>query len=359
MIFIKLCKNEVFKLKFFYLFNVVAFFLFSCLFAKDNVLVTGGSGYIGSHACKSLKQAGFNPIVVDTQDPPAVINSWGQFVKGDIRDKNLMVSILDKYKPTAVMHFAAKINVDESVKNPFYYYDNNTFGTMSLLEAMAETHIDKIIFSSSSAVYGDVLSGTAITEDCDVGPISPYGSSKLFCETIIKDYSKAYGINFVIFRYFNAAGSDPDLELGSKLSGESIISNCIKTALGERGNFTVFGTMYPTRDGTCIRDYVHVTDIADAHVLALKHMLNGGKSDIFNLGSELGFSVKEVLMQFAKTTKVDLPVIFAGPRPGDSISVVSNAEKAKTVLKWAPKYSELNTIIDTAWKYVSKDQPSE
>ena len=319
------------------------------------VLVTGGAGYIGAHACKALSLAGYLPITYDNLvygHSEAV--KWGPLEKGDINDQRQLEAVLRKYDPTAVMHFAAYAYVGESVENPAKYYRNNAAGTLSLLESMKKCGIGRIIFSSTCATYG-MPQHIPIPEDHPQNPINPYGRSKLMIEWILQDFAAAYGIKFVSLRYFNAAGADPDAEIGEKHDPEThLIPLVLDTALGKRDCLEIYGNDYDTPDGTCIRDYIHVTDLAAAHVLALDYLCGGGSSNIFNLGNGSGFSVREVLSAASRITGRNIPYREAARRPGDPPVLIGSAEKIINVLGWEAAYNSLEAIIKTAWLWHDK-----
>ena len=267
------------------------------------VLVTGGAGYIGAHACKALSNAGYTPVTYDNlvYGHRAAVK-WGPLEEGDISDRRRLELVFHQYKPIAVMHFAAYAYVGESVENPAKYYRNNTAGTLSLLESMKKCSIDKFIFSSTCATYG-MPNQIPIVENHPQNPINPYGRSKLMIEWILRDFSAAYDLKYVALRYFNAAGADPQGEVGEKHNPEThLIPLVLDVAAGKSKDIKIFGNDYPTADGTCIRDYIHVTDLARAHVLALERLLDGAASDFYNLGQGQGFSVKEVVEQVSKVT---------------------------------------------------------
>ncbi len=316
------------------------------------VLITGGAGYIGSHVIKALGELGYEVLVVDNLikgHKEAVL--FGKLEVLDIGDKDSMTEVLEQFKPDAVMHFAAFIEVGESVKNPRKYYENNTVKTLSLLDAMLECDVKNFIFSSTAAVYGN-SEKVPIPETETVKPINPYGQSKACVEKILSDYSKAYGLKFVSLRYFNAAGADPEGRIGESHNPEThLIPLILKTAKGERESIKIFGTDYPTPDGTCIRDYIHVDDLAEAHILALKYLLDGGKSEVFNCGYGYGYSVKEVIETAKRVTGVDFKVEEADRRPGDPAILVADSSKLKSKLGWEPKFDNLEYIVKTAWNW--------
>ena len=317
------------------------------------VFITGGAGYIGSHVVKALGEKGYEILVYDnlsTGHKEAVL--YGKLVKGDLADKEFLKRTLQEFKPDAVMHFAASIEVAESVKNPLKYYRNNTANTLNLLEAMQELGINKFIFSSTAAVYGNPEK-IPVKEDAPINPINPYGQSKAFVEKILKDLSEANkDFNYVSLRYFNVAGADPEGRIGQSYQNAThLITRALKTAKGEYEKLYIFGTDYPTPDGTCIRDFIHVDDLADAHILALEYLNQGGKSDIFNCGYGHGYSVKEVVETAKKVTGIDFPVEETGRREGDPAVLVADSKKLKKTLGWKPKYDNLEFIIKTAWNW--------
>ena len=318
-------------------------------------MVTGGAGYIGAHACKALAGAGYTPIAYDNLvygHPQSV--KWGPLEKGDIGDSRRLVTVLQKYKPSAVMHFAAYAYVGESVENPAKYYRNNVAGTLALLESMRKCGINQIIFSSTCATYG-MPEQIPIGEDHPQYPINPYGRSKLMIEWMLKDFDAAYDLKFVALRYFIAAGADPDAEIGEDHSPEThLIPLILDAALEKRDHLEIFGTDYDTPDGTCIRDYIHVSDLADAHLLALEYLRGGGESDAFNLGNGNGFSVRQVIDSAAKVTGCDIPYLDSDRRPGDPPVLIGDSEKIRQVLGWNPVQNQLETIVETAWQWQKK-----
>jgi len=320
-----------------------------------SVLVTGGAGYIGAHACKALAEAGYTPITYDNfvyGHPKAV--RWGPLEKGDIGDREQLEMVMKKYNPSAVMHFAAYAYVGESVTNPAKYYQNNVAGTLSLLESMNSCSIDNIIFSSTCATYG-MPDQIPIDENHPQNPINPYGRSKLMIEWILQDFAAAYDLKFVSLRYFNAAGADPDAEIGENHDPEThLIPLVLDVALGIRNRLEIYGTDYDTPDGTCIRDYIHVSDLADAHLLALEYLNDGGQSTAFNLGNGNGFSVREVISTAMKVTGCDIPYLESKKRPGDPAVLIGSAEKIRDNLGWRAVHNSLEAIISTAWRWQKK-----
>ncbi len=318
---------------------------------KD-ILVVGGAGYIGAHMCKFLKKNGYRPVVLDNLvrgHRQAV--KWGPFMRGSLSDTPVLERVFSDYKIAAVMHFAAFAYVGESVNEPAMYYRNNLVETLSLLQEMIRADVRRFIFSSSCAVYGEP-NEIPIPESHPLQPINPYGRSKLMVEQILEDFHRAYGLRFVSLRYFNAAGVDPEGELGEDHRPEThLIPLTLKGAMEEQGVLRIFGDDYPTRDGTCIRDYIHVEDLARAHLLALERLLAGKPGDVFNLGSGSGYSVKEILEAARRVTGTKIPATVCARRPGDPAVLVGSSEKARRKLDWHPRYTDLDKIIHTAWQW--------
>lgn len=322
---------------------------------QTTVLVPGGAGYIGAHACKALARAGFLPVAYDilVHGHRAAVK-WGPLEEGDISDRRRLESVMQQYKPVAVMHFAAYAYVGESVADPAAYYRNNAVGSLCLLEAMRNCNINKIIFSSTCATYG-LPEQTPIAESHPQSPINPYGRSKLMIEWILQDFAAAYGIEFVSLRYFNAAGADPDAEIGEDHHPEThLIPLVLDAALGRIDRINVFGTDYDTPDGTCIRDYIHVADLADAHLLALEYLLNGRGCNVFNLGNGHGFSVRQVIETAAEVTGCPIPFLDSDRRPGDPPILIGDSQKIRQILGWEPVLHQMHTIIETAWQWHRK-----
>ena len=324
---------------------------------KQTILVTGGAGYIGSHAVKALQQADYQVVVLDNlvyghQD---IADRLGvELIIGDTNDRPLLDQLFSDRKISAVMHFAAYAYVGESVTQPDKYYRNNVVGTLTLLEAMVAAKIKSFVFSSTCASYG-IPQQIPITEDHPQSPINPYGATKLMVERILQDFDVAYGLKSVIFRYFNAAGADPDGLIGEDHNPEThLIPLVLQTALGKRDAITVYGSDYPTEDGTCIRDYIHVTDLADAHVLGLQYLLNGNQSEIFNLGNGNGFSVQAVIDAAKRITGKSSNVVMGDRRAGDPPALVGSSDKARKILNWQPQYADLNLILQHAWQWHQK-----
>lgn len=325
---------------------------------KSTVLVTGGAGYIGSHAVLSLRQAGYDVIVLDNLvygHRDIVENVLKvELIEGDISDRALLDQVFASRNISAVMHFAAYAYVGESVTEPDKYYRNNFVGTLTLLEAMVAASVKTLVFSSTCATYG-VPETVPIPEDHPQNPINPYGATKLMVERVLKDFDPAYGLKSVCFRYFNAAGADPEGRLGEDHSPEThIIPLVLLTALGKRESVSIFGTDYPTPDGSCVRDYIHVTDLADAHVLGLEYLLKGGESTIFNLGNGNGFSVKEVIETAREVTGRPISAVECDRRPGDPPALVGSSDRARSILGWNPQYADLKAIITHAWNWHQK-----
>ena len=317
-----------------------------------NVLVTGGAGYIGSHCCKELHRRGFNPIAFDNlvygyKD----FVRWGDFIHGDLNNPQDLETCLKNYQIDAIIHFAAYAYVGESVTDPLKYYDNNVANTIRLLQASMAHGVKHFIFSSTCATYG-IPESTPIDETHPLGPINPYGRTKKMIEDILADCDAAHGLKFNCLRYFNAAGADPEGEIGENHNPEThIIPLVLDVAAGRSKEIKIFGGDYPTPDGTCIRDYIHVTDLAAAHVLALQRLLDGADSDFFNLGQGKGFSVREVVDRAIQVTGKEIPFTIVDRRPGDPPVLVASSEKAKKDLNWQPVYNNLEEIIKTAWNW--------
>ena len=314
--------------------------------AAARVLVTGGAGFIGSHACKALASEGFTPVTLDnlcTGNREDV--RWGPFVEADVRDTAAVEQALETHRIDAVMHFAAFAYVGESVAKPSEYYDNNVRGILSLLQACRNRGVDKIVFSSSCATYGipEVL---PITEDAPQAPINPYGRTKLIGEQMLRDFASAYGMRHVILRYFNACGADPEGELSEKHDPEThLIPLALMAAGGRLDWLDIYGDDYPTPDGTCIRDYVHVSDLAAGHVAALRHLLGGGPNLALNLGSGTGHSILEVMGAIREVTGREVPVRMGPRRPGDPPVLCADTARAERELGFRPRFSDLATII--------------
>ncbi len=317
------------------------------------ILVPGGAGYIGSHTVKELIEREIEVVVVDNLETGyrAAVHPKARFYQGDIRDKKFVDSVLDAEKVDAVIHFAANSQVGESMKNPLKYYDNNVGGTRVLLDSMIRHDVKRIVFSSTAATYGEPDS-IPIREDNRLSPINAYGETKLAMERMIHWASIAYGVQYVSLRYFNACGADLNGTIGEAHSPEThLIPLVLEVPNGKRKFISVFGNDYNTKDGTCIRDYIHVTDLAEAHILAVEYLKSGGTSDVFNLGNGQGFSVLEVIRTAEEVVGSQIPYHIEARRPGDPAQLVSSNEKARRVLNWNLKYSDMRTIIETAWRW--------
>lgn len=322
---------------------------------NQRILVTGGAGYIGSHTCKALFQHGFEPICYDNLAcGHREFVKWGPFEEGDISDSQRLRSAIDKYRPEAVMHFAAYAYVGESMSDPLKYYKNNVHGSVTLLNEMRERGVDKVIFSSTCATYG-IPKTIPIPDDHIQRPVNPYGRSKLVIEHMLRDYAHAYGIHSCSLRYFNAAGSDPDGELGEWHEPEThLIPSILLAAAGKQESITVYGDDYGTPDGTCVRDYIHVTDLAEAHVVALKALENASGLKTYNLGNDKGYSVKDIISVSSDICGQKIPFTVGNRRPGDPPVLIADSSKAKTELGWKPNYNRLEQIIETAWAWFSR-----
>lgn len=320
-------------------------------------LVVGGAGYVGSHACKALAQAGYEPVVYDNLVfGHAETVKWGPLEVGDIRDENRLDAVFKQYCPSVVMHFAAFAYVGESVIDPSKYYNNNVVGSVSLLDSMRRNGVGKIIFSSTCATYGVPLT-LPINEETPQLPINPYGYSKLVIEHALADYERAYGLKWAAMRYFNAAGCDPDGEIGECHDPEThAIPLAIAAALGTGPRFQVFGTDYDTPDGTAIRDYVHVTDLASAHVNAIDYLDGENPSQAFNLATGRGTSVMELINAVEKSTGRRVPIDLSQRRPGDPPVLFADAERAMTVLQWSPEFLDINDTVATAARWFMREQ---
>ena len=319
------------------------------------IIVTGGGGYIGSHTAKALYEAGYAPVVIDNLSAghrDAV--KWGAFEQGDIGNVDFMRGVFDKYKPAGVVHFAASIEVGESNVKPAEYYLNNVAGTLALLTVMRDSGVRTLVFSSTCAVYGepDIV---PITEQAKKKPINTYGKTKYMVEMMLEDFSKAYGLNYVALRYFNACGADPSGEIGERHDPEThIIPRALLAAEGKIDGLTLFGDDYPTHDGTCIRDYVHVNDLARAHIKSFEYLLNGGHSMSFNLGTGKGTSVKEIIATVETITQKKIAVKTLPRREGDPAVLVSDATLIRDKLGFVTEWNDIEDIIDSAWNFHRK-----
>jgi len=322
---------------------------------KPTILVTGGAGYIGSHTVLALKRTGYEVVILDNlvyghRDLVEKVLQV-ELVAGDTSDRALLDKLFQNHDIAAVMHFSAYAYVGESVTDPAKYYRNNVLGTLVLLEAMLAASIKKFVFSSTCATYG-VPEVVPIPENHSQNPINPYGATKLMVERILCDFDVAYNLKSVRFRYFNAAGADRNGLLGEDHNPEThLIPLVLLTALGKRESISIFGTDYPTPDGTCVRDYIHVSDLADAHVLGLEYLLQGSDSEVFNLGNGLGFSVREVISAAQEVTGLTIPVQECDRRLGDPPSLIGSSEKARKILGWQPQYPGIKDIVLHAWQW--------
>jgi UDP-glucose 4-epimerase len=331
--------------------------------AKPKILVTGGAGYIGCHAVMALLNSGYEVIVLDNlvyghrRIVEAVLKT--ELIVGDTSDRLLLDRIFATHPDIkAVIHFAAYAYVGESVSDPAKYYRNNVVGTLTLLEAMLAANIRHFVFSSTCATYGEPLQ-IPIPEHHPQNPINPYGMSKLMVENILADFSHAYDFRSVCFRYFNAAGADSQARMGEDHHPEThLIPLILQTALGQIASISIFGNDYPTPDGTCIRDYIHVSDLADAHVLGLEYLLKGGETTAFNLGNGNGYSVKEVIDTAARITQKPINTVMGDRRAGDPPILVGSSDRAKNMLGWQPQYPELDQIIEHAWNWTNRRSPN-
>ena len=324
--------------------------------AAKRVVVTGGAGYIGSHVGLALGAAGYDVLTYDnlsTGNRDSVL--YGELVVGDLADKALLSKTLEAFKPAAVLHFAASIEVGESVANPLKYYRNNSVNALNLLEALRSAGVGQMIFSSTAAVYGNP-SQLPVTEAAPLQPINPYGASKMMTERFLADLAAAKAdFRYVALRYFNVAGADPETRLGQDYANPThLITRALKTALGIFPQLQVFGTDYPTGDGTCIRDYIHVADLAQAHLDALSYLTAGHSSQVFNCGYGSGFSVNDVIAMAKQVTGVDFPVVETGRREGDPAQLIAGCEKIRKELGWQPRYNDLEVILRTAWEWEKK-----
>lgn len=323
------------------------------------IFVTGGAGYVGSHCCKAFAERGWRVVVYDSlfrgwRD----MVKWGPLVEGDILDRERLTAAMQEAKPDAVAHFAALTSVAESVSDPAWYYENNSVGAWNILQAMRDSGTSRIIFSSTAATYGEPQY-TPIDEAHPQSPINPYGWSKLMVEKMLHDFAPAYGASYAALRYFNAAGADPQAEIGERHEPEThVIPLAARGALSGDYAFTIFGDDYPTRDGTALRDYIHVADLADAHARAVEHLLNGGESGAFNLGTGVGTTVNEIAAAVSKAAGRELPRAYGPRRAGDPPALVASNAKAREVLGWTPTRG-IDEIVADAWRWHVKDAVRE
>ncbi|MBQ7667741.1 MAG: UDP-glucose 4-epimerase GalE [Clostridia bacterium] len=316
------------------------------------VLVLGGAGYIGSHTVYELIDKGYDVVIVDNLSTGHIeaVHKDAKFYKGDIRDKEFLNNVLKTEKIDAVIHFAANSLVAESMTNPLKYYDNNLCGTKVLLDAMVENNIDKIVFSSTAAVYGNPKN-IPILEDDETKPLNTYGETKLSMEKMFKWVSNAYNMRYVSLRYFNACGAHISGKIGEAHNPESHLIPTVLKSLISDNTIKIFGDDYNTKDGTCVRDYIHVTDLANAHILALEYLAKGNESNIFNLGNGVGFSVKEIIDASEKVAGKEVPVEVTKRRVGDPDTLIASSAKAKELLGWKPEFTDVSKIIETAYKW--------
>lgn len=318
-----------------------------------SILVCGGAGYIGSHAVHQLIAGGEDVVIIDNLQTGhrSALNPAAKFYEGDIRNSDILDKIFSENKIDAVIHFAANSLVGESVEKPLKYFNNNVYGMQILLESMVKNGVDKIVFSSTAATYGEPVK-IPIEENDPTVPTNPYGESKLIMEKMMKWVNHANNVRFVSLRYFNAAGAIEDGSIGEDHNPEThLIPLILQVPLGKRDHITVFGEDYPTPDGTCLRDYIHVIDLADAHILALHYLRDGGESNIFNLGNGQGFSVKEMIVAAEKVTGQKIKTEIGARRAGDPAQLIASSDKAKSVLHWNPKFTNVEDVIATAWKW--------
>ncbi len=323
--------------------------------AKPKILVTGGAGYIGSHAVLALQRAGYGVVVLDSLEyghrelVEEILKV--ELVVGDINDRTTLDQLFATHNIAAVIHLAAYIAVGESVSEPARYYRNNVSGTLTLLNAMLAAQVNKIVFASTCSIFG-MPKQVPMTEDHPQDPINPYATTKWMVERMLADFDRAYNLRSVVFRFFNASGANPEGLIGEDHNPEThLIPLVLLTALGKRESISIWGTDYPTPDGTCLRDYIHVSDLAHAHLLGVEYLLEGGKSEAFNLGNGNGFSVRQVIETARTVTDRDINVLECDRRPGDPPILVGSSDKAKKILGWCPQYPDLSKIISDAWQW--------
>jgi UDP-arabinose 4-epimerase len=325
--------------------------------SKCNILVTGGAGYIGSHACKVLAGAGYVPVTYDNLSlghRSAV--KYGPFVEGDLADGERLRAVLSEHEVEAIVHFAANAYVGESIGNPRKYFRNNVINSLNLLEAMVDANVKHLVYSSTCAIYG-TPEEIPIPEEHPQSPVNPYGETKRIVESAVRWFGEAYSLSCVSLRYFNAAGADIEGEIGEDHDPEThLVPIVFEAALGRRTHVEIFGTDYPTRDGTAVRDYVHVSDLASAHLKALEYLIEGGASDAFNLGTGQGRTVHEIIQAVERVCGRAVPSKEGKRRPGDPVELVADARRAEEILGWRPRFSELEQIVSSAWKWHSKSE---
>lgn len=319
------------------------------------ILVTGGAGYIGSHIVRSLGEMGYDVVVYDDLSYGhrwAVLS--GKLIEGDLGDRKLLDDVFRTERFDAVIHMAAFVVVDESIREPLRYYRNNVVNTLNLLDACLRNRVTACVFSSTAAVYG-IPTSIPVTEETPLQPINPYGASKAMVERILQDVAASPPFRYISLRYFNVAGADPLARIGqTRQDATHLITVALRTALGRRECLDIFGNDYPTPDGTCIRDYIHVDDLADAHIRALEYLRDGGASRVYNCGYGVGYSVREVVDRVKRVTGVDFPVRYVDRRPGDPPALVADTAKIKAELGWRPRWNDLDYIIKTAWEWEKK-----
>ena len=322
------------------------------------ILVTGGAGYIGSHVVKALGKAGHDLLIYDnlsTGHDWAVL--YGRLVRGDLADRTFIAETLKRFQPEAVMHFAASIQVEESVREPLSYYRNNVINTLNLLEAMKEAGVQRFIYSSTAAVYG-IPAQIPVDEQAPLQPINPYGASKMMVEKVLADLAHTADFRYVALRYFNVAGADPEGRIGQAYHKPThLITRALKTAKGEYSKLAVYGTDYPTPDGTCIRDYIHVDDLASAHLLALNRLIETGETEIINCGYGHGYSVREVVAMAMKVTGIAFPVEETDRRAGDPPALIADCSLLRRLTGWQPRHDDLEFILQTAWRWEREGIP--
>lgn len=324
--------------------------------SKAKVLLTGGAGYIGSHTAKLLIKYGYEVIIIDNLFSSQPKKLYGRFYKLDLAEEEKILEVLREEKPDIVLHFAAFISVPESLEKPLLYYENNVGNTIKLLSVMKRAGIKNFIFSSSAAVYG-IPDTIPVPETAELKPINPYGETKVMVEKILRDMARVKEINYISLRYFNVAGADPDGELGPTYKQPThLIIRALKAAKGEIPYLEIYGTDYPTPDGTCVRDYIHVMDLAEAHILAMEYLLSKGENLVLNCGYGKGFSVREVISTVKKVTGIDFKVIETERRPGDPPVLIADNTKIKEILKWKPRYNSLEVIIRDSWQWELKQK---